>query len=105
MTTLVPDACGSDEEHRRFFHDDLESLDEIACEIELHDLTDALASWPPGRGVIDREWMLERRGVFAPALSRCTSPRPPRAPRIHVTRTARMTDEFRPRSRRRREWS
>ncbi len=64
MTRLVPQACGSDEEHRRYHHDDLEALDVLTARVELWQLEVALVTSHRRQHVVDADWLRSRRALL-----------------------------------------
>jgi hypothetical protein len=106
VTSLVPKECGSDEEHARYYHDDVATLDPIEARVELRRIEVALVTSHRHQHVVEREWPLERHARLDAYLHRrsdveveivlASAPAPP--PR----RRSRIADEFRSR---RREWS
>jgi hypothetical protein len=75
MTKLVPNPCGSDEEHARYFGDDLahldddgEHLDKIEIRVELRRIERALATSHRRQRLVERDWLRDRHARLRAVL-------------------------------------
>jgi hypothetical protein len=68
MDRLVPNPAGSDLEHARYYHDDLDALNEIAARVERRRIETALETSHRSQDIVERDWLLERHARLSARL-------------------------------------